>query len=565
MNISEIGISGFKSFGNNEQILKIKDDKGELILLCGRNGNGKSSILNAFEYTLYGKVRGRKRKYATLSTLPNRINGTLLNRIKFKSNGTEVEIKRGISPNILELWENGIENKRSGKTNIDEKIQDYIGIDLETFNSFISMSINDFKNFTSLSNEEKQLLLDKLFNLEIINILNDILKQIVKNNKSEIQKHETEISIISDSINSIKKSIEKHKERELSDNLSEIEKIKINIESKKDPYKLLKEKKDKIKEKEIQLKNLIDKEKENYYNTSNDLKNIEKNINLYNKGKCPTCETDFNNDYYNNLKDSLNIKKEDTEKIFNEISKNISNLNDKSRKLTTISKETDMLFNEMTIELRDMKNSLTKLNEKMKSDSEDNSSVEEFINSINELEEKSNISSEKLSTLSNNEIYYKEISKIFSENGVKKIIIQNIIKPLNLYLSENIKDMGLNFKVELDETFTAKITSLNSEIDHDTLSTGESKLININILIAYLKLIRTKKNINILFLDEVFSSIDLENISKILNLLKGFASKYKVNIFVVHHAVMNQEIFDRVIQVDKDVFTQINEIDINNI
>ena len=75
MNISEIGISGFKSFGNNEQVLKLNTEKGELILLCGKNGNGKSSLINSFEYTLFGKVRGRKRKYATLSTLPNRING----------------------------------------------------------------------------------------------------------------------------------------------------------------------------------------------------------------------------------------------------------------------------------------------------------------------------------------------------------------------------------------------------------------------------------------------------------------------------------------------------------
>ncbi len=183
MLINELGIRGFKSYGNNEQILKLNTEKGELILLVGNNGAGKSSLLDSFDYTLYGKVRGRKKRWATLSTLPNRINGELLNRIKFVSNGTEVEIKRGISPSVLELWENGVLNERAGKSNIDEKIESYIGMDIETFKSFISMSINDFKNFISLSNEEKQLLLDKLFNLEVINILNTILKDIAKNIK----------------------------------------------------------------------------------------------------------------------------------------------------------------------------------------------------------------------------------------------------------------------------------------------------------------------------------------------------------------------------------------------
>ena len=127
MLISEIGIRGFKSFGNNEQVVKLNTEKGELILLVGNNGNGKSSFLSSFEYSLYGKVRGgRQKKWSTLSTLPNRINGELLNRIVFKSNGVDVEIKRGISPSKLELWENGMLNERAGKSNIDDSIEKYI-------------------------------------------------------------------------------------------------------------------------------------------------------------------------------------------------------------------------------------------------------------------------------------------------------------------------------------------------------------------------------------------------------------------------------------------------------
>jgi DNA repair exonuclease SbcCD ATPase subunit len=138
MVIQEVGIRGFKSFGNNEQVLVLNTEKGELILLVGNNGAGKSSLLDSFDYTLYGKTRGKKKRWSTLSTLPNRINGELLNRVKFISNGVNVEVKRGISPSILELWENGVLNERAGKSNIDEKIEDYIGIDLETFKSFIN-------------------------------------------------------------------------------------------------------------------------------------------------------------------------------------------------------------------------------------------------------------------------------------------------------------------------------------------------------------------------------------------------------------------------------------------
>ena len=197
MIIQEIGIRGFKSFGNSEQTLKLNSDKGELILLTGSNGNGKSSFIESFEYVLYGKVKSmKKKKWATLGTLPNRINGELQNRIKFLSNGTEVEVVRGIGPSVLKLIENGIENDRAGKANIDEKIENYVGLDIETFKSFISMSINDFKNFISLSNDEKQMLLDKLFNLEVINILNNILKDMVRTNKTQNATFDAEISTL---------------------------------------------------------------------------------------------------------------------------------------------------------------------------------------------------------------------------------------------------------------------------------------------------------------------------------------------------------------------------------
>ena len=152
------------------------------------------------------------------------------------------------------------------------------------------------------------------------------------------------------------------------------------------------------------------------------------------------------------------------------------------------------------------------------------------------------------------------MNRIFSEDGVKKSIISGIIKPINHFISENVKTMMLPFDVKLDETFTAEIKSLGVPVEHDSLSTGETKKINISILIAYLKLIRTKKHINILFLDEVFSSIDIEGIDSILGLLKSFANDYNINIFVVHHAILSQEMFDRIIKVNKEVFTSLEEV-----
>ena len=577
MLISELTIRGYKSFGNNEQLIKLNTDKGELVLLVGNNGNGKSSLLESFEYTLYGKVKsGKTKKWHKLSTLPNRINGELLNKIKFNSGGVDVEVKRGISPSTLDLVENGVLNERAGKTNIDEKIEKYIGMDIETFKSFISMSINDFKNFISLTNEEKQLLLDKLFNLEVINILNGVLKDLNKNNKLRLASFDAEIKTLDESIDSIKRSIdnaiEREKqeaqlalEREKEDIQSEIDRITSEMNSKKDDYKSLKEKIEKIKQKENEVIEELDVEKRQYLNTQNDIKNVQREIDLYDSGKCPTCRTDFNSDHFVSLRSSLVEKKIGFENIKVEIEGNITKVKERQTKLKALSETTTNSFNDLNFLLRNYKSEIDKLTKKKESQQVPVSTtpsvnIQEFQSTIGDLEDKKKISSSSSTVCKEKELYYKELNRIFGEDGVKKSIISGIIKPINHFISENIKKMMLPFDVRLDETFTAEIKSLGVPVEHDSLSTGETKKINISILIAYLKLIRTKKHINILFLDEVFSSIDIEGIDSILGLLKSFANDYNINIFVVHHAILSQEMFDRIIKVNKEVFTSLEEV-----
>jgi DNA repair exonuclease SbcCD ATPase subunit len=564
--------------------ISILDDKEDLLDLHV-DGNEyytndilshNSSILESFDFSLYGKVKGKKKKWLTLSSLPNRINGELLNTIKFQSNGTEIEVKRGISPSKLELWENGVLNERAGKSNIDSIIEDYIGIDLETFKSFISLSINDFKNFISLSNEEKQLLLDKLFNLEVINILNSILKDLNKNNKVRMASLDSEIRTLDESIDSIRrsidKSIEKEKkeaelalQREKEDIQSQIDELVLDMSSRKEDYKLLKEKIEKIKEKDQLLSNEMDSERKQHILTSNDIKLVQKEIDLYDSGKCPTCSTDFTSDNFITLRDSLVEKKSNLSLILGEIESNIKGVKEKQTKLKEISDKTTIAFNDLNYLLKNKKveiENLTKKKDHQKPiESKGSINIQEFENTIIELEDKKSVSQENSTVSKEKEMYYKELNRIFSEDGVKKSIISGIIKPINHFISENIKKMELPFDVKLDETFTAEIKNLGNIVDHDSLSTGEQKMTNVCILIAYLMLIRSKRILNILFLDEVFSSIDLDNIHKILILLKSFANEYKINIFVVHHAVLNGEMFDRILLVEKNIFTTIKEIE----
>jgi DNA repair exonuclease SbcCD ATPase subunit len=386
-----------------------------------------------------------------------------------------------------------------------------------------------------------------------------------KANKLQLTKYDSEINTIDDSISRIKSSIAKAIEKEKQNIQGEIDKIKAEMEAKKEDYQTLKDKVEKIKVKDKELKEDLDKEREQYIKLQSEIKNAQKDIDLYDSGKCPTCGTDFDNEHFHNLKGTLIEKKTSLDNLKVEIEDNIRKVKERQTKLQGMSDEANKAFNDLTYLLKNYKSQIDKL--QLQKDSESGKSsanTEEFEKTIKELEEKRTTSYEYIAASKDKELYYKELNKIFGEDGVKKSIIAGIIKPINHFIAENTKKMHLPFQVSLDETFTAEIKQFGNVIEHDSLSTGETKKVNIAILIAYLKLIRTKKHINILFLDEVFSSIDIEGIQSILDLLKSFANDYNINIFVVHHAILNQETFDRIIKINKDVFSTIEEVQIES-
>lgn len=560
MIIKKLTIRNFKSFGNDEKTLELNNE-GNLILLSGKNGAGKSSILQSFDYTFYNKVQGRKSKRVKLSSLPNRLNGDLENSVEFIADGgTEVKIVRGYKPSKLELWENGIKNERAGNAKLEELIENYIGMDYDTFKSFISMSINDFKNFISLAPEDKKLLLDKLFNLEVINILNKILNKIISDNKKELDVFDREIDIITDNITNINSSIEKFKQSKKDNIELDIMALREGMIENKKPFEEIKDKLVAIREKKKQMTDMIDAERTIMIETNSEIKQLDKQLELFDNDKCPTCQSDLSTGFHKGIKEGYLEKRNTLSKILKEVKNKGMDLKAKIAKLDTLLETGNEKYNDLNSTLKSMKREHDLLVEKKDNDAQSNKELEEFTKTIKDLENRSRKVKINKNILEDKSIYHKYLKSVFSDNGVKKSIIQNIVGPINYYIQENIQKMHLPFDVVLDDSFNADITSFGEEVDVDTISSGENKAINICILIAYLKLIRTKKQINVLFLDEVFSSIDVERIDDVITLLRDLVTHSKINIFLVHHSILDSSKFDKTLNVTKDVFSNIEEI-----
>jgi DNA repair exonuclease SbcCD ATPase subunit len=148
--------------------------------------------------------------------------------------------------------------------------------------------------------------------------------------------------------------------------------------------------------------------------------------------------------------------------------------------------------------------------------------------------------------------WIKTLDDILGEKGVKQLAIRTILPSLNSEILDLLGQMHLDYQVVFDEEFKATIYHMGIEIPVQTLSTGEMKKVDFVVLVAIMKLMKLKfSSINLLFLDELFSSVDPDGIYSILKILQRITRELGLNIFVINHAPMPHEIFDWKLEVKK--------------
>jgi DNA repair exonuclease SbcCD ATPase subunit len=558
MIIKELHLKNFKSYGNNLQTLKLDPSIGELILVNGPNGAGKSTMSDAIDYCLYNQVKGKKKKRIVASSLPNRLNNNLYTKLVFDADNTEYVVERSMNPGKVKLIEGGVPYNRTGKSNINDKIEETINIDLDTFKSFISMSINDFKNFMTLTPDEKRKLLDKLFNLGVLNDLAKILKNLKDNNQKELIKYQEQINIFDQNVESITATVQKIKDAQKLNLASEMEIVKREILDNKEEFLEKKKKSDNIAQKEVRLQQMLTEKTNQLNQVKSKIMLQREKMELYDNDKCPECGSDLCSNEHQEKKEILKSEFDKLNELKSEYEKSLKDIKTKELKFSELKEKFQNSFIELKTYLQQLKNKYAELETK-KTNNSNTQEIAELLKNIKQNENKLEKAKDNKDVKIFNQNIYKKLDELFSENGIKKSIIKTIVEPINMYVAENLKLLDLPFEVQLSDSFDASIKLLGNDIDVESLSTGETKKVNISIMLAYLKMIRMKRNINILFLDEIFSSIDIEGINSIIHILKHFARKWKVNVFLVHHSRLDMYLFDRILHIEKNITSYIRE------
>lgn len=542
MKILKIEWKNFSSYGNKKQSLSFTEANG-LFQIIGENGAGKSSISQVITFGLYGKIEGKK-----LSDIPNRINGHAEISIEFESNGNIVKVERGLEPSYLNLYLNGILYDQAGSRNVQDYLtEDLIGIPYYVFNNTISLSINDFKSFIKMSPQDKRAIVDKIFGFHILNKMRDALKE-------ESKKIKDRLDVISGNLESINSSISKSN-NEMDSLLNQIEeeaKEEINNLN----YELNKFKNlqtihgnhiEEFKKDETDLHNLLKETNQALIENRSFYQDISRRLKLYELDKCPTCESLLNTEFHKCAKENFEEEKEKYNEKIKEVESTLSDLKIKENEIKI--KKNDLISKGAKIETRI--SSIIKDLKKIEGKDSDKQ-IQALKRIIKNMEtDRENLSSESFKTEEKNN-WIRLLDDILGERGVKQMAVKTILPSLNSEIFDLLREMHLDYQVIFDEEFKASLYHMGIEIPIQTLSTGEMKKIDFVVLISIMKLMKLKfSSINLLFLDELFSSVDPDGVHSILKILQKSSRDMGLNIFVINHAPMPHEIFDWKLEVSK--------------
>ncbi len=544
MKINSIEFKNFASYGNQVQTIEF-EDQAQLYLTLGKNGHGKTTIANSIIYALYGKVEGVK-----LADLPNRINKELWVKINLQCKDMSVEIERGLMPNKFKVLINGVEFDKAGKKSVQEYLEDEIfGIPYHVFKNIIILSINDFKSFLTMNSSDKKQIIDKMFGFSVLNDMFRNVKEERKQIKMEIDSYDSELNQIMESISSVRLKLNNLVEESHKKDKEKVEALKDELLEHGDNVKKLNEARSGL---DLKISKIIegsnkmsvsqrDFERENEY--------LQKKIELYESGFCGSCETKLDTDWHHEKGKEFQTQINMNSKHSCTLKENIEKAEEKVGDLRSKRKQVETRINNLRYSIKDIKDELIKIKES----TQDKNQFQHLKQIIAEFEKSEGQKSEKREEIAQQDAFMTILEEVLGDDGVKNLAVQTILPGLNANIAMMAQTMHLPFHIRFDDKFDCIINHLGEDINPLTLSTGERKKADFIVIIAIIKILKLRfPQLNLMFLDELLSSVDQDGVYNVLKILNEVIKENGLNTFVINHTELPHEIFDQKIQIYRE-------------
>ena len=550
----------FLSTGN--QFNEVELDKESTTLIIGSNGAGKSTILDALCFSLYGKAFRKINKPQLINTTNEK--GCVV-EIEFSVNSTSWKVVRGIKPNVFEIYRDDQPLDQSASAVDQQKWleQTVLKMNYKSFTQIVILGSSSFVPFMQLPVNSRREVVEDLLDIRIFSSMNVLIKDKIRSLKEEMRTLDLKKENLKDKVEMQKNFIEELEKRGKANITQKKEKITALLAS-VDGYV---HENDELESESISLQ----KELEEVQGATKKLREFgsvkgklsQKISNLVKEHKfftdnttCPTCTQSIEEGFrINKIEDSHNkaqtlqqgykeleeaIKKEELrESSFQRISKEVTNL------LHGISQNNTRISG-CQQQIKQLESEIQTITEQLENRNTEHEKLEDFKDKLQQTWE-------TVGEKKENTFYHDFAYNLLKDGGVKAMIIKKYLPLINQSVNKYLQMMDFYINFKLDEEFNETIeTPIHEDFTYSSFSEGEKMRIDLALLFTWREVARFKNsvNTNLLIMDEVFdSSLDGFGTEDFLKIIR-FTIK-DCNIFVISHKSGLEEKFEKVLEYEK--------------
>ena len=529
-------------------------DKHKTTLIVGENGAGKSTILDALSFGLYGKPFRKVNKNQLINTVNGK--GTVV-ELEFSVGKKQYKVVRGIKPNVFEVYsdEQLIDQNADAKEYQEMLETQILKLNQKSFAQIVILGSASFVPFMQLPAPHRREIVEDLLDIQIFSTMNSILKDKIAYNRIKMTDVDYKIKGNAEKIEMYKKHIEslkqnnddliQQKQTQLTKLNGDIDSANVRITEINSEIESLSgsiSDQDKVRTK-------LEKIREISRKVDNRLEKIKKDIEFFSAhDDCPTCRQGIAHEHKAEILENNNTQVSEIQSGKSQITTELDSINTRLSEISGISNTISTKNREVSdllVQVRTWTSFVKGIDEEVKELGKNTKQIDANTEEITTLREDLKSAIAEKEDLSKDKQVYDVAAVLLKDSGIKTKIIKQYVPIINKLINKYLAAMDFFVSFELNENFEETIKSrFRDEFTYDSFSEGEKMRIDLALLFAWRAVakLRNSASTNLLIMDEVFdSSLDSSGTDEFLKILNGLTGD--TNTFIISHK--GDQLFDK--------------------
>ena len=557
---TKLRYKNFLSTGN--AFTEIDLTKSNSTLVVGQNGSGKSTMLDALSFALFGKAHRNVNKPQLINTVNNK---DCLVEVEFAALGQQFKIVRGIKPAKFEIWQDGTMINQDSHAKEYQKIleQNILKLNHKSFHQIVVLGSSSFIPFMQLAAQHRRDVIEDLLDINVFSKMNTVLKEkvavlkdLVRENDYSLELNKTKIDTQEDHIFELEKISESAKskyETELTEQQAELARLENLVEGYTDTQ--LRE----VEKLLFSTKKKIDELEKFDFQFDQKIKKFDKDVKFYeDNDTCPTCDQEIAADIKSKkFRETFDAKGEIEDAKLTLSFKIAKHYDEMTWHEKILSEETSK-FQDVEVYRRDIARTKARIQSLQCDLSQGGQNLDSLQTAKSTLEDlrrsREEIVQRKMDLAEERE-YNNVITELLKDSGIKTKIIKQYLPVINQLTNQYLQVLDFYVHFDLDEGFNETIRSRHRDaFSYSSFSEGEKQRIDLALLFTWRQVAKMKNSVatNLLILDETFdSSLDADGVENLLKILDTLDND--TNVFIISHkGELLDNKFDRKIEFVKN-------------